>query len=80
MTTAVTRAPSFWSAPLRCLLLGLGGSRGDGLWRSLLEGLHDTTATVLAGLEIGRREQRRRAPVSDHPRARLVAAESTSLP
>jgi hypothetical protein len=34
---------------------------------------------VLAGLEIGRREKRRRAPVSDHPRAGLVAAES-SLP
>jgi hypothetical protein len=27
-----------------CLLLGLGGNRGDGLWWSLFEGLHDTTA------------------------------------
>jgi hypothetical protein len=35
---------------------------------------------VLAGLEIGHREMRRRAPVSDHPRAGLVTAESTSLP
>jgi transposase len=34
---------------------------------------------VLAGLGIGHREKRRRAPVSDHPRAGLVAAGS-SLP
>ena len=34
---------------------------------------------VLAGLEIGHREMRRRAPVSDHPSVSLVAAGS-SLP
>jgi len=44
----VTRAPSFSWAPLRCSLLGLGGSRGDGLVRSLVEGLHDTTAPGFA--------------------------------
>jgi hypothetical protein len=27
-----------------CSLLGLGGSRGDGLGWSLFEGFHDTTA------------------------------------
>jgi hypothetical protein len=40
----VTRAPSFWWAPLRCLRKGFGGSRGDGLRRSLVDGLHDTAA------------------------------------
>ena len=40
----VTRAPSLLWAPIRCLLLGLGGSRGDGLSWSLVESLHDTTA------------------------------------
>jgi hypothetical protein len=29
------------------LLLGLGGSRGDGLWRSLFEGLNDTPCVNL---------------------------------
>src|SRR5690606_34500333 len=40
----VTTAPSFSQAPLRCLVKGLGGSRGDGLVRSPLDGLYDTTA------------------------------------
>ena len=46
---AVTRAPSFSWVPLRCSLLGLGGSRGDGLWRSPENGLHDTTAPGFSG-------------------------------
>jgi hypothetical protein len=32
-------------------LLELGGSRGDGLVRSLFEGLHDTAALGFAGVE-----------------------------
>ena len=42
--TPVTRAPSFLRALRGCSLLGLGGSRGDGLAWSLVEGLYDTTA------------------------------------
>src|SRR5690606_21209965 len=42
--SGVTTAPSFSQAPLRCLVKGLGGSRGDGLVRSPLDGLYDTTA------------------------------------
>jgi carboxymethylenebutenolidase len=45
----VTRAPSLSRAPIRWPLLGLGGSRGDGLLRSPVNGLHDTTAPGFCG-------------------------------
>ena len=45
----VTRAPSFSWVPIRCSLLGLGGSRGDGLCWSPVKGLHDTTAPGFSG-------------------------------
>jgi len=35
--------------PIWCSLLGLGGSRGDGLLRSPENGLHDTTAPGFSG-------------------------------
>ena len=43
-TKTVTRAPSFSWAPVGCSMLGLGGSRGDGLVRSPADGQHDTAA------------------------------------
>ena len=46
---AVTRAPSFSRAPIGCSSFGLGGSRGDGLWRSLVKGHNDTTAPGFPG-------------------------------
>ena len=48
-SVAVTRAPSLSRAPIRWPLLGLGGSRGDGLLRSPVNGLHDTTAPGFCG-------------------------------
>ncbi len=45
----VTRAPSLVRASLRCSLLGLGGSRGDGLLWSPGNGLHDTTTPGFSG-------------------------------
>jgi hypothetical protein len=45
----VTRAPSLARAPIRCSLLGLGGSRGDGLVRSPVKGHHDTAAPGFHG-------------------------------
>jgi len=44
VVASVTRAPSLLRALLGRSLLGLGGSRGDGLGRSPFEGLHDTAA------------------------------------
>lgn len=44
LPVVVTRAPSFSQAPVRCLLLEPGGSRGDGLVRSPVDGLDDTAA------------------------------------
>jgi hypothetical protein len=69
----VTTAPSLSQALVRCLLLEPGGSRGDGLVWSLVDGLHDTAAPVLAGPRTGNREMCRRAPVSDRPGVGLVA-------
>jgi hypothetical protein len=46
---AVTRAPSLLRTPLWWPLLGLGGSRGDGLVRSPENGQHDTTAPGFCG-------------------------------
>src|SRR5690606_28282955 len=43
-TGAVTRAPSLLRMPDGCSLKGLGGGRGDGQVRSLVEGQHDTAA------------------------------------
>jgi hypothetical protein len=45
----VTTAPSYSWAPIRCSLLGLGGSRGDGLGRSPENGHDDTTAPGFCG-------------------------------
>ena len=45
----VTRAPSFPWVPIRCSLLELGGSRGDGPWWSPENGQHDTTAPGFSG-------------------------------
>jgi hypothetical protein len=39
-----TRAPSLLRMPDGCSLKGLGGGRGDGQVRSLVEGQHDTAA------------------------------------
>src|SRR4051794_6568984 len=41
---SVTGPPSCRRALRRCSMLGLGGSRGDGLGRSLFEGQRDTAA------------------------------------
>jgi len=49
MIFPVTRAPSFSRAPIGCSSFGLGGSRGDGLWRSLVKGHNDTTAPGFPG-------------------------------
>ena len=47
----VTRAPFFSWVPVGCSSFGLGGSRGDGLWRSplVIDGHHDTTAPGFPG-------------------------------